>query len=64
MRNTMLTLNCVIGLTTVDPAAIHVSVMDLPDGQAGIEWDVRSCSSFKADLGRWQRFRPGQELPR
>ena len=47
-----------------DAPRIHVSVMDLPDGQAGIEWDVRSCSSFKADPGRWQRCRPGQELPR
>ena len=47
-----------------DAPRIHVSVMDLPDGQAGIEWDVRSCTSFKADPGRWQRCRPGQELPR
>ncbi|MEB3158741.1 MAG: Ycf34 family protein [Synechococcus sp.] len=43
---------------------IHISVLDLPGGQAGVEWDVRSCASFKADPGRWQRLRPGVELPR
>jgi len=43
---------------------IHISVHDLPGGQAGVEWDVRSCASFEAEPGRWQRLRPGVELPR
>ena len=43
---------------------IHISVLDLPDGQAGVEWDVRSCASFEAEPGRWQRLRPGAEVPR
>jgi hypothetical protein len=30
----------------------------------GVEWDVRACSSFEADYGRWKRLRPDQELPR
>ena len=37
---------------------------DLPGGGAGVEWDVRDCGSFDADPGRWQRLRPGVELPR
>ena len=43
---------------------IHISVIDLPGGQAGIEWDVRSCASFDSDPGHWQRLRPGVEVPR
>ncbi|MCP4973136.1 MAG: hypothetical protein GY914_05600, partial [Prochlorococcus sp.] len=43
---------------------IHISLMDLQAGEAGVEWDVRACGSFLADLGRWQRLSPGQELPR
>ena len=42
---------------------IHVSVMDLPDGGAGIEWDVRGCESFSSDPGRWLRLRPGETVP-
>ena len=47
-----------------DQPKIHISVLDLPGGGAGVEWDVRSCASFAADPGRWQRLRPGVELPR
>ena len=43
---------------------IHVSLMDLSDGDTGIEWDVRECDSFLEDFGKWQRLRPGQEVPR
>ena len=42
---------------------IHVSVMDLPGGGAGIEWDVRACDSFVPDPGRWGRLRPGETVP-
>ena len=42
---------------------IHISVMDLPDGQVGVEWDVRACDSFEAEAGRWQRLRPGEVVP-
>jgi hypothetical protein len=42
---------------------IHVQVMDLPGGAAGVEWDVRACGSFLAEPGRWQRLRPGAALP-
>ena len=47
----------------LDPR-IHVSVMDLPGGGTGVEWDVRACRSFIEDHGRWLRLRPGKELPR
>ena len=42
---------------------IHISVMDLPDGQSCVEWDVRACKSYLDDHGRWLRLRPGHELP-
>ena len=42
---------------------IHISVLDLPDGAAGVEWDVRACNSFVADPGRWSRLRPGESIP-
>ncbi len=44
---------------------IHISVFDLPEnGGIGVEWDVRDCSSFQEDKGRWLRLRPGEELPK
>ena len=42
---------------------IHVQVLDLPDGQVGVEWDVRDCGSFVAEPGRWQRLCPGLVVP-
>ena len=42
---------------------IHVSVHDLPEGGAGVEWDVRACDSFVPDPGRWSRLRPGEAVP-
>jgi hypothetical protein len=42
---------------------IHVQVRPLPEGQVGTEWDVRACSDFRADPGRWRRLRPDAPLP-
>ena len=42
---------------------INVQVLDLEDGQVGVEWDVRACGSFERDPGRWQRLRPDQVVP-
>lgn len=42
---------------------IHISVLDLPGGATGVEWDVRACHSFEAEPGRWRRLRPGVPLP-
>lgn len=44
---------------------IHVQVVDLDGDPAavGVEWDVRACSDFRADPGRWRRCRPGAPLP-
>ena len=42
---------------------IHISVMTLPNGEVGIEWDVRKCGSYIEDIGRWQRLRPGEQIP-
>ena len=49
-------------LNPKDPR-IHISVMDLQDGDAGVEWDVRACASFVEDQGRWKRLCPGEKLP-
>jgi len=43
---------------------IHVQVRELPGGGVGVEWDVRACSDFQADAGRWRRLRPGEAVPR
>ncbi|MCP9775328.1 Ycf34 family protein [Cyanobium sp. HWJ4-Hawea] len=42
---------------------IHVQVQDLPTGEVGVEWDVRSCGSFQADPGHWARLMPGLAVP-
>lgn len=42
---------------------IHVSVIEESNGEHSIEWDVRSCGSFKEEIGKWSRLRPGLELP-
>ncbi len=49
-------------MTPHDPR-IHVIVQNLLEGVAGIEWDVQACKSFREDKGRWQRLRPGENLP-
>ncbi len=43
---------------------IHISLISLPGGDSGVEWDVRDCDSFLEDNGRWIRLCPNQELPR
>ncbi len=55
-------LNSNPDITPEDPR-IHISVVDLTCGEAGMEWDVRACKSFIEDHGRWLRLCPGQELP-
>ncbi len=55
-------LNVFPDLEPKDPK-IHISVMDLPEGGSGVEWDVRACDSFLEDHGRWLRLRPNEELP-
>jgi hypothetical protein len=42
---------------------IHVQVRDLAGGGVGVEWDVRACSDFQREVGRWQRLRPDAPLP-
>ena len=43
---------------------IHISLLDLPESQVGVEWDVQACKSFLEDHGRWRRLCPGKELPK
>jgi hypothetical protein len=50
-------------LSSSPEPVIHVQVRPLPRGQVGTEWDVRACSDFRSDPGRWGRLRPGAPLP-
>mgnify|MGYP001161268744 FL=1 len=43
---------------------IHINILDMPDSEIGIEWDVRGCDSFQLDKGKWSRLRPGEEIPK
>ena len=42
---------------------IHVSIIKDQNGNYKSDWDVRSCSSFLEEAGKWSKFRPGLELP-
>ena len=42
---------------------VIVQVRDLPGGAVGVEGEVRRCSDFQADPGRWARLRPGEAVP-
>lgn len=42
---------------------VHVQIRQLPGGEVGIEWDVRSCESFTLDHGHWHRLRPNEAIP-
>ena len=55
-------LNATPDIKPKDPR-IHISVLDLPKGESGVEWDVQACASFIQDEGRWLRLCPDQELP-
>ena len=48
---------------TPDQPRIHVQVLDLSGGGVGVEWDVRACTSFHREPGRWQRLCPGLPVP-
>lgn len=48
-----------------EPSGPRINVNLQPDGAgATMEWDVVACGSFAADVGRWQRLRPGLPVPR
>lgn len=42
---------------------IHVSIIKDLDGDFKTDWDVKSCSSFLEEAGKWSKCKPGQELP-
>ena len=43
---------------------IHISISEMHNNEIGIEWDVRGCSSFQLDQGKWSRLRPGEDIPK
>ena len=55
-------LNADPDLEPIDPL-IHIIVKELPEGETGIEWDVRACKSFRKEKGRWMKLRPGEKVP-
>ena len=42
---------------------IHVNLVKEKTGNYSIELDVRSCSSFYKEIGRWSKINPGVEVP-
>ena len=42
---------------------IHVSILKDENGEYKTDWDVRSCSSFIEEVGKWSKLKPGLELP-
>ena len=42
---------------------IHVSIVKDLDDEYKTDWDVRSCSSFIEEYGKWSKCMPGLELP-
>ena len=42
---------------------IHVSIIKEKTENFSIEWDVRSCSSFYEEIGKWSKINPGIEIP-
>ena len=45
----------------VEPT-INVNIRSYED-EIQMEWDVVGCESFRQDLGKWARFRPGELIP-
>ncbi|NJK37063.1 MAG: Ycf34 family protein [Oscillatoriales cyanobacterium RM2_1_1] len=33
------------------------------EAEIQMEWDVVGCQSFKAEMGKWSRLRPGELVP-
>jgi len=42
---------------------INVFVFEEENGIFSIEWDVRSCSSFYEEIGRWSKIKLGLKFP-
>ena len=38
---------------------INVSLVEEKNGKFSIEWDVKSCSSFYEEIGRWSKIKHG-----
>ncbi len=42
---------------------IHVTIIKDLNGDFKTDWDVKSCSSFFEEVGKWSKCNPGLELP-
>ncbi len=45
----------------VEPS-INVNIRSRND-EIEMEWDVVGCNSFKMEMGKWSRLRPGELIP-
>jgi hypothetical protein len=41
---------------------INVNIRTNPD-EIQMEWDVVGCASFRQEMGKWSRLRPGELIP-
>ncbi|KGF89842.1 MULTISPECIES: Ycf34 family protein [Prochlorococcus] len=41
---------------------IHVSLVEEKNENFSIEWDVKYCSSFYEEIGRWSKIKPGLKV--
>ncbi len=42
---------------------IHVNIIQDLSGDYKTDWDVRSCSNFLEETGKWSKCNPGLEVP-
>lgn len=42
---------------------INVNIRTPEGGDIEMEWDVVGCESFKAEMGKWSKLRPGELIP-
>lgn len=47
-----------------EPLEPSINVNIRPRGEVvEMEWDVVGCESFKLEMGKWARLRPGEPIP-
>ena len=42
---------------------IHVSIIQDLNGDYKTDWDVKSCSNFLEEMGKWSKCKPGLAVP-
>ncbi len=42
---------------------INVNIRTSADSEIQMEWDVVGCESFRTEMGKWAKLRPGELIP-